>query len=172
MGPLDGLHVEVDGLLFRVLSDGGIARVRQRAGLPVAEAGDIILVAAEILLLVCSATGSFVSKADVREVYTKMDKTNFNLNEQNCWLMTCQMISSDAMIAVLGARVVLCSDRLSARVWLYCCLGFLWAVGVCPEIFLAREERDRAAAGRDKTVGRALIDIPEDQPPISTRLPP
>lgn len=30
------------------------------------------------------------------------DIAYFNLKEQNCWLITCQTISSDAMVAVRG----------------------------------------------------------------------
>ena len=46
----DGLHVEVDGAGFGVAADGGIAGVGQGAGLAVTQAGDIVFVAAEILL--------------------------------------------------------------------------------------------------------------------------
>ena len=47
----DGLHVEVDGAGFGIAADGGIAGVGEGAGLAVAEAGDIVFVAAEVLLL-------------------------------------------------------------------------------------------------------------------------
>lgn len=51
---LDGFHVEVDGAGFRVAADGGIAGVGEGAGLAVAESGDVVFVAAEVLLFGCS----------------------------------------------------------------------------------------------------------------------
>jgi hypothetical protein len=48
--PLDRLHVQVDCSRGGVFADGGIARVGKRAGLSVAEASDIVLVATECLL--------------------------------------------------------------------------------------------------------------------------
>jgi hypothetical protein len=47
---LDCLHVEVHGSGVRVCANGSIARIRKRARLSVAEAGDIVLVAAEVFL--------------------------------------------------------------------------------------------------------------------------
>ena len=54
MLPLDGFHVEVDGAGFGIAAEGGIAGVGEGAGLAVAEAGDVILVSAEVLLFGCS----------------------------------------------------------------------------------------------------------------------
>ena len=54
MLPLDGLHVEVDGTSFRIAADGGIAGVGKGAGLAVAEASNIVFIAAEVLLFGCS----------------------------------------------------------------------------------------------------------------------
>ena len=51
MCPLDGLHVEVQDAGLRVGADGGVAGVGEGAGLAVAEAGDIVFVSAEVLLL-------------------------------------------------------------------------------------------------------------------------
>ena len=51
MCPLDGLHVEVQHTSLRVGTDGGVAGVGEGAGLAVAEAGDIVFVSAEVLLL-------------------------------------------------------------------------------------------------------------------------
>ena len=59
--PLDGFHVEVDGAGFGVAADGGIAGVGERAGLAVAEAGDVVFVPAEVLLFGCSGRGVDVS---------------------------------------------------------------------------------------------------------------
>ena len=50
MLPLDGFHVEVDGAGFGIAADGGIAGVGEWAGLAVAEASDVVFVAAEVLL--------------------------------------------------------------------------------------------------------------------------
>ena len=58
---LDGFHVEVDGTGFGIAADGGIAGVGERAGLAVAEAGDVVFVAAEVLLFGCSVGRSNVS---------------------------------------------------------------------------------------------------------------
>lgn len=60
MLPLDGLHVEVDGARFGIAADGGIAGVGEGAGLTVAEASDVVLVPAEVLLF-----GGSVSRCDV-----------------------------------------------------------------------------------------------------------
>ena len=56
MLPLNGLHVEVYRSGFGVAADGGIARVGEGAGLAVAEAGDVVFVAAEVLLFWCSGS--------------------------------------------------------------------------------------------------------------------
>jgi hypothetical protein len=58
MCSLNGLHVQVEGSGAGVCANGGIARVGQRAGLAVAEAGDVVFIAAEVLL--------FRSPGDVR----------------------------------------------------------------------------------------------------------
>ena len=51
---LDGLDVEVEDAGFGVGAHGGIAGVGEGAGLPVAEAGDVVLVAAEGFFFCCS----------------------------------------------------------------------------------------------------------------------
>lgn len=52
MCTLDSLHVKVEDVwLVRVRANRGISAVRKRAGLAVAEAGDIVFVAAEVGLL-------------------------------------------------------------------------------------------------------------------------
>lgn len=50
MRPLNRLHVQVDCSRGGVFADGSIARVGKRAGLSIAEAGDIVLVATECLV--------------------------------------------------------------------------------------------------------------------------
>lgn len=50
MGPLDRLHIEVEGAGPGVCTDGGIATIGEGAGLPVAESSDVVLVTAEGLL--------------------------------------------------------------------------------------------------------------------------
>lgn len=50
----DGLHVEINRPGFGIAADGGIAGVGEGAGLAVAEAGDVVFVAAEVLLFGCS----------------------------------------------------------------------------------------------------------------------
>jgi len=47
---LDGFHVEIETSSGGVLADGGIARISQRARLPIAETCDIVLVTAEGLI--------------------------------------------------------------------------------------------------------------------------
>lgn len=54
MGSFDRLDVQVEGLLGWVLADGGIAGVGERAGLAVAEAGDIVFIAAKGLVFLGS----------------------------------------------------------------------------------------------------------------------
>lgn len=49
MRALDGFDVEIEDTGGGVSADGGIAGVCERAGLSVAEAGDIVFVATEIL---------------------------------------------------------------------------------------------------------------------------
>ena len=51
MCALDGLHIEVERSGPGVGAHGGIARICEGAGLTVAEAGDIVFVSAEVLLL-------------------------------------------------------------------------------------------------------------------------
>lgn len=65
MRALDGLHVEVQSAGLGVGPDGGIARVCEGAGLAVAEAGDVVLVAAEVLLFGGSVVGEGVSNDHV-----------------------------------------------------------------------------------------------------------
>jgi fructose-1-phosphate kinase PfkB-like protein len=73
-------------------ADGGIAAVGEGAGLPVAESSDVVLVAAEGLLFRSSAVVMVSLETDGgRAAY-------LSLNEQNCWFMTCQTISSEDMM--------------------------------------------------------------------------
>ena len=51
MRALDDLHVKVQRPGFRVGSDCSISTVGERAALTIAESGDVILIAAKVLLL-------------------------------------------------------------------------------------------------------------------------
>lgn len=51
MCSLDCFHVEVEGAGNWVSADGGIARICKGTGLPVAEAGDVVFISAEVLAL-------------------------------------------------------------------------------------------------------------------------
>lgn len=51
VGSLDAFEVEVQDAGGRVGAHGGVAGVGERAGLSAAEAGDVVFVAAEVLLL-------------------------------------------------------------------------------------------------------------------------
>ena len=55
MRTLDRLHVEVNGAGGFILTDRGISGVCQRAGLSIAETGNIVFVATEVLFLGGSA---------------------------------------------------------------------------------------------------------------------
>lgn len=57
----------------------------------IAESGDIVFVSTKVLLF----RGSKKLTCDHCEV---VERTYFSLNEQNCWLMTCQTISSEDMM--------------------------------------------------------------------------
>ena len=82
---LDGLHVEVDGAGVGIAADGGIAGVGEGAGLAVAEAGDVVFVAAEVLLLGCSVGGSIVScRQSCRGDGMVGRGPYLSLKEQNC----------------------------------------------------------------------------------------
>ena len=57
----------------------------------VAEAGDVVFIAAEVLL--------FRSPGDVRlELGLGEVQTYLSLKEQNCWFISCQTISSDDIV--------------------------------------------------------------------------
>lgn len=53
----NGFHVEVEDTRFGRGADGGVAGVGEGAGLSVAEAGDVVFIAAEILVLGRSVGG-------------------------------------------------------------------------------------------------------------------
>lgn len=97
MGALDRFHVEVECASGGVAADGGIAGIGEGAGLAVAEACDIVFVAAEVLEFGCS-----VAVLALRIVGAEGERvdTDLSLKEQNCWLIICQTISSDAMVTL------------------------------------------------------------------------
>jgi len=97
---LDGFHVKVEGAGFGVWADGGIAGVGEGAGLAVAEAGDVVLVAAEVLLFGGSEGRGLVGCG--RELW--VGGMYLSLKEQNCWLITCHTISSEAMVKEWSGR--------------------------------------------------------------------
>lgn len=80
---LDGFHVEVDGAGVGIAADGGIAGVGEGAGLAVAEAGDVIFVAAEVLLFGRSVGWSNVISCG--QSFGRMGREPYlSLKEQNC----------------------------------------------------------------------------------------
>ena len=99
MLPFDGFHVEVYCAGFGVAADGGIAGVGEGAGLAVAETGDVVFIAAEVLLFGGSGGQSDVSCGKQGGQEDKLGrKAYLSLKEQNCWFIICQTISSEAMV--------------------------------------------------------------------------
>lgn len=80
MGALDGFHVEIEGAGCSIGANRGIARVGKGAGLAVAEAGDVVFVAAKILLF----GGSMENTMSGPLCGMDMGKAYFSLKEQNC----------------------------------------------------------------------------------------
>lgn len=100
MRTLDSLHVQVEDVwLVWVGADRGISAVRQRAGLSVAEACDIVFVAAEVgLLLVVGCP--YLECAEIL-VCTPVSLPVFGQILKTAHislLMYCQTISSEAMV--------------------------------------------------------------------------
>ena len=60
MRSLDGFHVEVQRAGFGVGADGGIARVGKGARLTIAEPGDVVFIAAKVLLF--GSSGGEISR--------------------------------------------------------------------------------------------------------------
>jgi hypothetical protein len=86
--------------------------------LTVAKTGDIVFVAAEVLLFCGSVQIRFLLLGLVEGTY-------LSLKEQNCWLMTCQTISSEDMADRFDSPIVDCAKSVirdldrSGRI---CCL--------------------------------------------------
>lgn len=135
MGSLDGLHVQVHDARFGIASHRRIPRVGEWAGLAVAQTADVIFIAAEILVfcrsrekveIVSENVLFFLSmhsgdqrSCGLNSQRVKID-THLSLYEQNCWLMTCQTISSDMMGEELATEKVvdprvLCSRCLTPK---------------------------------------------------------
>ena len=57
---LDGLHVEVEGAGGGIGADCGVAGIGEGAGLTVAEASDVVLIAAEVLVFGGSGRGEML----------------------------------------------------------------------------------------------------------------
>lgn len=98
MRALDDFHVKVQCAGVRVRADRSISTVGERAALTIAESGDIVFITAKVLLL----GGSLVLKLvgwDTSKEFVG-GGVHLSLKEQNCWLMTCHTISSDAMIQI------------------------------------------------------------------------
>ena len=94
MRALDDFHVKVQCAGVRVRADRSITTVGERAALTIAESGDIVFITAKVLLL----GGSLVLKLVGWDTSKDFDGgVHLSLKEQNCWLMTCHTISSDAM---------------------------------------------------------------------------
>lgn len=113
MRALDGLHVEVQSSSVWVGANGGITRVGEWAGLPIAEAGDVVLIATEVLLL---GSPEMNVSSDLYES-DSLVATYLSLKEQNCWLITCQTISSDDMMNYRVDGQIECVRRLSRPLW-------------------------------------------------------
>ena len=50
VGAFNGFHVQIKDSGFRGGANGGVAGIGERAGLPVAEACDVVFISAEVLL--------------------------------------------------------------------------------------------------------------------------
>jgi hypothetical protein len=106
--PLDGLHVEVENAI--VAADCGVSRVGEGTGLTITEPSylrrlvrrkrdmrggggtDIVLVSAEVLTFRSSTVISVYRGSKYLRVE---EEAYFSLKAQNCWLITCQTISSE-----------------------------------------------------------------------------
>ena len=104
MGALDRFHVEVECASGGVAADGGIAGIGKGAGLTIAEACDIMFIAAEVLEFGCSVG---VLALRVGGAEGERVGTDLSLKEQNCWLIICHTISSEAIVTL---RVVVGSS--------------------------------------------------------------
>lgn len=77
MRSLDGLHVEVESSCVWVRTNSGISRVRKGTTLTIAETGDVVFIATEVLFFCGTVNVSFSSESQERKTYV-------NLKEQNC----------------------------------------------------------------------------------------
>jgi hypothetical protein len=97
VGTFDSLHVKIHGACLRIRPNRGITRICQWAALPIAQAGNVVFIATEILTLCCSVSFSPLACKHNFRVKIAIGWTHLSLKAQNCWLMTCHTISSDAI---------------------------------------------------------------------------
>jgi len=99
---------EVQAPRVRGGADRRVARVGERAGLAVAEARDVVFVAAECLVLGgfeferAFFVGCVIRTIVVGMMDGRIKRWGTLCYVQNCWFMICQTISSEAMVAVFG----------------------------------------------------------------------
>ena len=141
MRPLNHFHVEVESAGLGVWTDGGVAAVGEGAGLPVAEAGDIVLVSAEVLLFWGSLVrlgweilSRGVRSGDILQLkavekfgvstFQRGKKSSEETYLQNCWFITCQTISSEAIALTSLVVKVYCCRRSKVDRNLECILEF------------------------------------------------
>ena len=100
---LGGPKVEVQSAGGGVWTNGRVAGVGEGAGLPAAEAGYVVFVAAECLGFRVESGGdvSWWFWDGACGCRWEVERTYLSLKEQNCWFITCQTISSDAAIVSL-----------------------------------------------------------------------
>ena len=98
------LYVQAEGASFGIRTDGCIAGVGKRTGLAVAEAREVVFIAAEVLLFAAQSAERSCQWPTSLQCVWVVARAYFNLYEQNCWFITCHTISSEDITAVLIER--------------------------------------------------------------------